>query len=255
MNPKQLVPYEFNAKEHPERQIAKLAKSINDFGFLVPIVIDEKNHIAAGHGRWLAAKKLRLKKIPVVFAEDLTDEEINKFRLLDNELAKTGRDHGLLIKSLEEIGCADMRQEFQEFVVNEPTDAEYSEDDLDAFPNIDKMEIYVKEGQIFQLGDHRIMCGDCTNPENRKQLMNGEKRKADCIFTDPPYGISYTGNNAKDSKERDMIKNDDLRGDDLYKLLLGAFKCLHAFSQEKVAAYICYASRTHTIFETAIFDA
>lgn len=164
----ELKPYEKNAKKHPADQIAHIANSIKEFGFRQPVVVDRDNVIVIGHGRVLAAKNLRLDEVPVVRADDLTDEQIKALRLADNKTNESEWDFDLLSGELDEIFELDM-SDFG-FDIDDKKADEVVEDDYDEAP---PEEPKAKRGDIYQLGEHRLMCGDSTSEEDFDKLMGG----------------------------------------------------------------------------------
>lgn len=195
-----IKPYEKNPRLNKEA-VKYVAESIEQFGFKVPIIIDKQGVIIAGHTRLLAAKELGLEKVPCIMADDLNEEQVKAFRLADNRVAEFSEwDMGLLS---QEIECLDLDMTVFGFdiAIDEPNDVEVIEDNYEVEP---PKEPKAKYGQIYQLGRHRLMCGDSTKEEDVVKLMNGEK--ADMVFTDPPYGMK---------KEKDGVTNDNLNFDDL----------------------------------------
>lgn len=196
-----LKPYEKNPRNNKEA-VDYVANSIKEFGFKVPVVIDKNNVIVCGHTRYYACKKLKIKEVPCVIADDLTDEQIKAYRLADNKVSEIASwDYDLLNQELDDILNFDM-SDFG-FDINMPEDEieivedDYIEDDTPTEPK-------AKLGDIYQLGNHRLMCGDSTNINDIEKLMNGNK--ADMVFTDPPYGMK---------KESEGVANDNLNYDDL----------------------------------------
>lgn len=178
-----LQPYEKNPRKNDDA-VKFVAKSIEEFGFKVPIIIDKDNVIVAGHTRYKAAKKLKLKNVPCIVADDLTDQQIKAFRLADNKVAEKAEwDLGLLGEELDGVFEFDMADFGFEFDVDDDEPSEVAEDDFDAeLPD----EPTAKRGDIWQLGRHRLMCGDSTDPEDVEMLMAGQV--ADISLTSPPYG-------------------------------------------------------------------
>lgn len=201
-----LKPYENNARTHSQQQIEKIANSINEFGFVNPVLIDSNFGIIAGHGRVLGAKQLGMKEVPCIFVEDLTETQKRAYILADNKLAlDAGWDNDILIGELEALKELNFDITLAGFDVGEikidTEQKEIEEDDFEAEP---PAEPKAKLGDIYQLGEHRLMCGDSTKQEDVAKLMNGEL--ADLVFTDPPYGMK---------KEKDGVANDNLNYDDL----------------------------------------
>lgn len=179
---KDLRPYDKNAKVHSDEQVDMICNSIEEFGFISPCLIDKDNRIIAGHGRVMAAKKLGLKKVPCVYIEGLTEEQYKAYILVDNKLTELGGwDFDLLNSELDDIDLDMSQFGFDIETDNEAVDI--FEDEIPETPKKAKSKL----GQIYQLGEHRLMCGDSTDPEAFELLMGGER--ADMVFTDPPYGM------------------------------------------------------------------
>lgn len=197
-----LIPYENNPRNNDEA-VDYVAKSIEEFGFKVPIVVDKNNIVVAGHTRLKASKKLGFEKVPVIIADDLSDEKIKAFRIADNKVAEIAvwKEEELHqeLTELEEM-LFDMT-EFGFDGIGELIDEEVEEDDFDIE---EPVEPKAKKGDVYKLGEHRLMCGDSTSKEDIERLMNGVK--ADLVHTDPPYGMK---------KEKDGVLNDNLNYDDL----------------------------------------
>jgi len=179
-----IKPYGKNAKAHPKKQIEQVAASIKEFGFNQPIVVDKDNVVIVGHGRLEAAKQLGLDEVPVLVA-DLTEEQAKAYRLADNKLNESDWDMDLVIEELKglEPAMIDLTGFDQDLVI----DKDIEEDDVPDVPEEPKAKL----GEVYQLGEHRLMCGDATKIEDVEKLMDGEK--ADMVFTDPPYGMNYSG--------------------------------------------------------------
>ena len=180
-----LRPYERNAKKHGAGQIEKLKASILEFGFLTPCLIDSDYNLIAGHGRVMAAKELGIQTVPCVFIEGLTEEQRRAYILADNRLGELGEwDMELVLDELTELDDLGFDIELTGFDMPEEL-PEVIEDnfDEDAIPD----EPRTKLGDLWQLGDHRLICGDSTDVNVIERLMDGQK--ADMVMTDPPYGI------------------------------------------------------------------
>lgn len=198
----ELKPYGKNAKKHDKKQIANVAESIKQFGFVQPIVLDKDNNVIIGHCRLEAAKKLHLDEVPCVMDNDLTDEQVKKLRLLDNKLNESDWDIDLIA---EEIADLDFDGFDVDWELPEDEETEIIEDEA---PEVDEeAEPITKLGDIWQLGRHRLMCADSTDKQCVETLMGGQK--ADLLFTDPPYGYEYQSNMRTKSKKFDVIENDD----------------------------------------------
>lgn len=177
----EIHPYENNAKKHDARQIKNAAESIKQYGFVQPVVVDKNNIIVIGHCRALAAKKLGIKEVPCVCVDDLTPEQVNALRLVDNKSNESDWDFDLLKDELPELDLSafDFDWGLPE-ITEEVIEDEAPEVDEDA-------ESIAKLGDIWQLGRHRLMCGDSTDKETVELLMDG--KKADMVLSDPPYGM------------------------------------------------------------------
>lgn len=194
-------PYEKNPRKN-DKSVAAVARSIEEFGWQQPIVVDINHEIICGHTRYKAAKKLGMKEVPCVIAENLTEEQIKAYRLADNKVSESSEwDLPLLSEELADIIDIDM-SEFG-FSFEEPEPDEVIEDEVPAVPK----EPVSKRGQIYKLGDHRLMCGDSTSEADINALLDGEN--ADVLFTDPPYGYQYQSNQRAKSDKFEVITNDD----------------------------------------------
>ena len=186
MSPGELTPYAGNAKVHPPEQIERIANSIKAFGWQQPIVVDKDNVVIIGHGRLAAAKQLMLDTVPVVYADNLTEDQVDALRLADTKTNESEWDFGKLEEELAALDIAgfDMTQFGFGELEDEFKDArtEIVEDDI---PDADETEVKAKRGQIYQLGKHRLMCGDSCDEKDIAALMEGQKGKM--LFTSPPY--------------------------------------------------------------------
>lgn len=198
-----LRPYERNAKIHGQEQIEKLKDSIREFGFLTPCLIDGNLNIIAGHGRVMAAKELGMETVPCVFIEGLTDAQRRAYILADNRLGELGEwNMDIVNEELTALDDMDFDISLTGFDLDIDLDEpEVTEEEFDAEP---PAEPKTKLGYIYQLGRHRLVCGDSTDVNVIDKLMDGQK--ADMVFTDPPYGMK---------KENEGVLNDNLNYDDL----------------------------------------
>ena len=195
-----IVPYENNPRINDDA-VEMVANSIKEFGFKVPIVIDENNVIVTGHTRHKASKSLGLTQVPCIRATDLTPEQIKAFRLADNKVSELAQwDFDKLQMELDEI-----EMDMSDFGFDLEIDEIELEDIVeDKAPEIPK-EPKAKRGDLYQLGNHRLMCGDSTNVDDIDKLFNG--KSADLIFCDPPYGYEYQSNSR--GEKFDVLINDD----------------------------------------------
>jgi DNA modification methylase len=208
-----LIPYALNSRTHSDAQVAQIAASIKEFGFLNPIIIDGENGIIAGHGRVLAAQKLGMTELPVVEADHLTDAQRKAYVIADNRLAlNAGWDNQVLTTELAALQELDFDldllgfdgKELAELLKPEVAEGLTDEDEVPEPPE----DPVTKPGDIWVLGKHRLMCGDSTSIDAVEKLMNGNS--VDMIFTDPPYNVAFNGRSGK----HDVIKNDNLAESD-----------------------------------------
>lgn len=221
----ELTPYEKNAKTHDAKQVDNVANSIKRFGWQQPIVIDENGVVVIGHCRLMAAKKLKLKEVPVTVASGLTEDEIKELRIADNKTNESPWVLGMLAEDIEGLDFEGFDLDFGiDGEVGGVTSDEVVEDDFDVTP---PEQPKAKLGDIYQLGEHRLMCGDSTDADAWAQLMDGEK--ADMVFTDPPYGVAIGDKNAtlnsvqKAGRCTTNIANDTMSEEELYDMLKAAF--------------------------------
>ena len=237
-----LKPYERNAKKHSPEQIAKIAESIREFGFISPCLIDKENNIIAGHGRVMAARELGLKRVPCVYVEGLTEEQRRAYILADNRLTELGGwDMDLVSQELQELEAAGFETSVTGFDWDQISKIETVEDDYEE-PEDTEEEPTSKRGDIWILGDHRLMCGDSADPKDVAELFGEEL--ADMVFTDPPYGVAIGTKNqmlndhgVKAGITKD-IEGDTLPAEELYKILVAAFTNLREHSSDAASYYV-----------------
>lgn len=213
-----LIPYANNSRTHDDAQVNQIASSMKEWGFTNPILIDENDGIIAGHGRLQAAKKLGIEQIPCIVLEGLSEAQKKAYIIADNRLAlNAGWDTALLSLELTELADQEFNLDllgFSDDEINTLLEVEPEEGltDEDAVPDIPD-EPVSKEGDLWILGNHRLMCGDSTSIDAVEKLMDGQK--ADMVFTDPPYNIDYQGV----SDKREKIKNDKMPDKDFVDFL------------------------------------
>lgn len=234
-----IIPYEKNPRKNDEA-VKYVAESIKQFGFKVPIVIDKDGIIVAGHTRYKAAKKLNLKEVPCIVADDLTDEQVKAFRLADNKVAeKSEWDFDLLTDELDDLFEFDMTVfGFEDETEEEP--AEVVEDDYDIVP---PEEPKAKRGDIYKLGNHRLMCGDSTSINDVGRLMAGEK--ASMGFTDPPWNVNYGAvkeGNAQGYRPRTIL-NDFMGTEDFKEFMNKAFASLNFAMKDGAMTYVVMSAQ------------
>ena len=250
--------YRNNAKLHPKEQIEQIKKSIENFGMNDPIGI-WNNEIVEGHGRILACKELGYKQIPVIKLDHLTDEERKSYIIAHNKLTMNSDfDIDILRTELENLKELDFDLELTGFNVDELDDilgkneeeVEIVEDEVPEVPEDPKAKL----GDIYQLGNHRLMCGDSTKEEDVAKLMNGVK--ADMVFTDPPYNVDYSNAERPKAGKTDLgkIKNDTMSEDDFIYFLGQVYKRLDENTKDNSSFYIWYADKSTISFYTALLE-
>lgn len=239
----EVKPYERNAKKHDKKQIENVMESIRQFGFVQPVVVDKNNVLVIGHCRYAAAKRLKMKQIDAVRVESLTEEQVNKLRLLDNKLNESEWDIELLLEDVPALDWDgfDIDWNLPELEGDEP---EVVEDEPPEPPK----EAKTKPGDLYQLGRHRLLCGDATKPEDLERLMNGQR--ADLYLTDPPYNVDYVG------KTKDALKiENDSRGDSEFReLLVNSFMAAKECMKAGASFYIWHADSEGFNFRGACRD-
>lgn len=238
-----LTEYKNNPRNNDDA-VDAVASSIKEFGFKVPIIVTKANVIVAGHTRLKAAQKLGLNEVPCIIADDLTEEQIKAFRLADNKTSELASWD--LEKLKEELSNIEMDMSVFGF---EDMDVEESKEAVD--DNFDENEVlsdtpYSTLGDVYLLGNHRLMCGDSTNENHVKTLMNG--KLADMIFTDPPYNVDYEGTAGK-------IMNDKMEDEHFFHFLLSAYKNMFQSIKTGGAIYVCHADTEGLNFRSAFKEA
>lgn len=232
----ELTPYERNARKHADADLETIIASIEKFGFDDPIGIwSEKNIIVEGHGRLIAAKRLGMKEVPCIRLDHLTDEERKAYALAHNKTAEMSEwDFDLLDAELRELGGAGFDMEAFGFEAGDTEDMDAEEDEFE--PEIPE-EPRTKTGDMYQLGAHRLICGDSTDPEVIQRLIGN--LPADLLITDPPYNVAYEGK----TKDRLTIQNDRFNSADAFRdFLRKAFEAASTGMRAGAAFYIWYAS-------------
>ena len=229
----EVIPYEKNPRIN-DNAVPAVMKSIEEFGFKVPIVIDKNGIIVTGHTRLKAAKKLGMKTVPCIVADDLTPEQIKAFRLADNKVAEAAEwDMELLNEELDGIIDIDM----SDFNFGDITDSPSSEDVVeDDGENIElPRETKTRLGDLWTIGRHKLMCGDATSEDVLKRLMGGDK--VDMYLTDPPYNVAYEGK----TEDKLTIQNDSMEDSAFYQFLVDSFVAADSVMNEGAAFYVWHA--------------
>lgn len=244
-----LKPYEKNAKTHPREQIEQIKKSIVEFGMNDPIgVWGKQNLIVEGHGRWLACKELGIDMVPVIRLDHLTEAQRKEYTLVHNQTTMNSDfDIDVLFQELQDLKEEDVTFDaaFFGFDELEEEESEVVDDNFDIDEALEnKPEPISKRGQIYQLGQHRLMVGDSTSEADVEKLMGGEE--ADLVVTDPPYNVAI------ENSQGMTIENDNMSSSAFKDFLIAAFKNLKNSLKAGGAFYVWFASREHVNFETAL---
>ena len=250
--------YEKNAKEHPGFQLEKIASSIKAFGCKQPLILDKDGVIVVGHGRFIAMTELLgytlmeqkafTKKgepvIPYVMVDDLSEDEIKAYRIADNQLnALTGQDMSLIVPELKDLDASGFDITLTGFDRDLLVDDDENDDVLPETPVQPKSKV----GDVYQLGPHTLVCCDSTDEEAWKKVMQG--RKADCVFTDPPYNVNYSGRGKKTSEG---IMNDDMSESAFDTFLESAFARVAEAAKAGAGWYVFHSTSTQAQFENAL---
>ena len=249
-----LVPYVNNARTHSPEQVMKLRSSLREFGFINPIIIDRDYGIIAGHGRLLAAKEEGITEVPCVFVDYLTEAQKKAYILADNRMAMdAGWDEELLRVEIEalqgeafDVSLTGFDEKELADLFKGGSDSDAEDDDYDLSAALEKAA-FVKRGDIWTVGRHRLMCGDATSAEDVAALMDG--RKANLILTDPPYGVSFKSSSGL------TIQNDSMKDEEFYRFLLASFKNMADHLEKGGAAYVFHADTEGLNFRRAFIDA
>lgn len=246
-----LIPYVNNARTHNVQQINKLRSSLREFGFINPVIIDRDFNVIAGHGRIMAAKEEGINEVPCVFVDYLTEAQKKAYILADNRMAMdAGWDEELLKVEIEALQAEDFDLSLTGFDESElagffDTSDDAKDDDFDVDAELEKPPV-TKSGDLWLLGNHRLLCGDSTREESYTLLMNG--KKANLVVTDPPYNVNYQGTAGK-------IKNDNLENDKFYQFLFDAFTGMEKAMADDASIYVFHADTEGLNFRKAFADA
>lgn len=249
-----LLPYVNNSRTHSKEQIDQIAASIKEFGFVDSILIDKDNTIIAGHGRLQAARKLGLEEVPCVRIEHLTKTQQKALVIAHNKIAtNAGWDDEVLSLELKDIHSDGFdtdiigfdEKEMSDLLADDPTDGLTDDDEIPETPE----HTTIKEGNIYQLGRHKMICGDATDPEILLKLFG--EQKADLYLTDPPYNVDYVGS----TKDKLTILNDKQDDDQFTKFLTDSFTSAEAVIKQGGSFYIFHADTNGLAFRKAVKDA
>ena len=246
-----IVPYARNARTHSKEQVAQIRASFREFGVLSPCLVDEQYNLLVGHGRLKAAQEENLNEINCVIVEGLTDAQKRAYILADNRLAlNAGWDDEMLSVELSDLQANAFDLSllgFSEAEMNKIMGGmeNAKDDDFDVDAELQKPTLS-KPGDLWLLGNHRLVCGDSTKPETYTLLMEG--KTANLVITDPPYNCNYEGTAGK-------IKNDHMAGDAFYQFLLDAFTQMEKAMAQDASIYVFHADTEGLNFRKAFTEA
>lgn len=243
--------YENNPRNN-DNAVEYVARFIKDFGFKIPIIVDKNNVIVAGHTRYKAAKELNLTEVPCIVADDLTDEQIKAFRLVDNKSAELA-EWNLELLNIELENIHDIDMNLYNFELSELLDNVIEDDYEIELPEEPK----TKDGDIYKLGNHYLMCGDSTKESDVAKLMNNNK--ADLFLTDPPYNVALgnhdTPETARQRHRRTdglIIMNDKMSDNDFLDFLTKCFSIAKDNMKDGASFYIWHADNESLTFRQAL---
>lgn len=251
---KDVIPYANNPRNNDGEAVDKVASSIKEFGFNVPLVLDKDNVIICGHTRYKAAKKLNIDEIPCIYADKLTPAQVKAYRIADNKVSEFSTwNYDMLSIEVEQLQELDFdvdslgfeNFEIQSLFDEQEEESEVSEDDYEIeLPKEPKSKL----GDIYKLGNHFLMCGDSTDVESVEKLVNGTK--IDLLITDPPYNVAYEGS----TKDKLTIKNDNMKNDEFRAFLTNAFFAADTVMKSGAVFYIWHADSEGYNFRGACND-
>jgi len=239
-----LIPYARNSRTHSDAQVAQIAASIKEFGFTNPVLVDGDGGIIAGHGRVMAAKSMKLDSVPCIRLDHLTEAQKKAYVIADNKLALNAgwNDQmlGLEMADLQGLGfdlelTGFSKDELASLMAPEPTDGHTDEDEVPSIPEQPKSQ----RGDVWLLGEHRLMCGDSTQADDLAKLMDGDK--ADLVWTDPPYNVAIDGKAGK-------IMNDDMSDAEFRKFLDAVYARYFENMREGAVIYVAHADSERVAF-------
>lgn len=261
LDPRSLKPFENNAKLHPADQVQEIVDSIQERGFMQPIVVDKGMVIVVGHGRQMASLAMHLERVPVIVADHLSEEQLAAYRLADNKMAETGWDFPKLaveFKRLKTLNIDLARTGFKapeiKRIISRFEKSQDLQTDANDIPTT--VEPRVKAGQLWAMGEHRLLCGDSTSPVDIDKLMGGAQ--ADLIFTDPPWNVNYGADmdefNAQGYRPR-QIMNDHKEPEEWRKFTQAFCSALFRASKPGCPIYCVMSAQEWPIIDASLREA
>jgi len=250
LSPEKIRPYKNNPKIHKDKQVAQISSSIREFMFTNPILLDEQYEILAGHGRYMAAKELKLESVPCIILDHLSNEQKRAYRIADNKLTELGKwDEDLLALEFSDLSNLDLGFDLSitgfettaiDLLIDGSSKAELEQDKV---PDVDPdVQPITKLGDIWLLGKHRIICGDSLKSETYERLFKDSTKKAQMIFTDPPYNVAISGHvcgNGKVKHKEFAMASGEMSQSEFTTFLTSIFQNLKTFSIDGSLHYIC----------------
>ena len=258
----EIIPYHDNPRVNTDA-INVVKKSLSEFGFQQPLVLDKDNVIIVGHTRFAAAKELGFTDVPCFIAEDLSEDKIKAYRIMDNKSAEYASwNYGLLTKEitdllesdydLEYTGFTDVELEDMGFDMNLESFVEEPQSEEDVIPEMTEDPPISKMGDVWILGNHRLLCGDSTSVDDVEKLMN--KERADMIFTDPPWNVNYGEDTAGGKYKDRKILNDHMEEDEWADFVLGFCSCLKLASKGGCMTYLVMSAQEWAVVDKTLRD-
>lgn len=261
-----LTPYARNSRTHSDEQISQLAASIKEWGWTTPVLVDEDGSIIAGHGRTLAAQRLQMTEVPVMVAKGWSEAKKRAYILADNKLAlNAGWDESMLnleLSELQDLGfdislTGFGKNELAELMAEEPTEGLTDENAVPEVKEKPKSQL----GDVWLLGEHRLMCGDSTQADDLAKLMDGDK--ADLVWTDPPYNVDMTGKNeylasvgkARKDTENFGIQNDKMSAQEFRTFMQAVYERYFENMREGAVIYVAHPEHERIIFVESMLNA
>lgn len=258
-----ITPYHDNPRVNTDA-INVVKKSLSEFGFQQPLVLDKNNVIIVGHTRFAAAKELGFENVPCYVADNLSEDKIKAYRIMDNKSAEYASwNYGLLTKEITDLlendydleftGFTDVELEDMGFDMNLESFVEEPQSDEDVIPEIDEDKPPIsKMGDVWILGNHRLLCGDSTSIDDVEKLMN--KERADLIFTDPPWNVNYGDDTAGGKYKDRKILNDHMPEDEWADFVMGFCTSLKIASKGGCMTYLVMSAQEWAIVDKTLRD-